>query len=177
MRCIKSNRACTGYEEPTPWTFKQYESHGVDLPAPFKSRARKCTLPKRTFIPGSEILMADVDNRGTEVSNEQLLDYAVRAFFYDFCVLPSDPGGSRGYLSNLEKTVNQLGIHSMLGKSCLAISYITHGQALQRPQLVKNAEAVYHEVVGCLAAAITHSGPRITAESKLVAMLLGIYEV
>jgi hypothetical protein len=113
----------------------------------------------------------------TEISEEQRLDYALRSFFYDFCIVPSGSGRFRGFLSNLERTVNDLGPVSILAKACQAVSYITHGQALQRPRLVHNAEAIYHDALGSLAGAIEHSTLGVATESKLVAILLGIYEV
>jgi hypothetical protein len=173
MRCINSNRTCTGYEDGTVLAFRQYETHQ----SIFKTRARKCSLPRRTFMPGTDILVADVNIKMTEVSEEQRLDYALRAFFYDFCIVRSDSGASRGFLSSLERMANDLGSSSILVKSCQAVSYITHGQALQRPYLVYNAETIYHEVLGSLAGAIEHSTSKITKESKFVAILLGIYEV
>lgn len=173
MRCINSNRTCTGYEEGVVWAFREYETHQ----SVFKTRARKCSLPRRTFMPGTDILVADINTKMSEVSKEQKLDYALRAFIYDFCVVRSDSGASRGFLSSLERMANDLGSTSILVKTCQAVSHITHGQALQWPHLVYDAETIYHEVLGSLAGAIEHSASKVTRESKFVAMLLGIYEV
>jgi hypothetical protein len=128
-------------------------------------------------MPGTDIVVADVNTKMTELSEEQKLDYALRAFFYDFCIVRSDSGAPRGFLSSLERTANDLGSTSILVKTCQAVSYITHGQALQRPHLVYSADTIYNEVLGSLAGAIEHSTSKITKESKFVAMLLGIYEV
>ena len=112
-----------------------------------------------------------------EVSPDELLDLAIRAFFYDFCVLPSTSCGGRGYLAGLEPAINRLGPHSILGKACQAVTYIIHGQVLQRPQLIQNAQDVYSEVVGRLAERIDGKSPAASKEMQWVAMLLGIYEV
>jgi hypothetical protein len=128
-------------------------------------------------MPGTNILIADVNNKISEVSEDEKLDYALRAFFYDFCIVRSDSDASRGFLSKLERTVNDLGPTSILSKACQAVSYITHGQALQWPHLVDRAEVLYHEILGSLASAIEQPAAKITRESKLVAMILGIYEV
>jgi hypothetical protein len=123
------------------------------------------------------VLVADVDNRGTEISPDELLDLAIRAFFYDFCVIPSTSCGGRGYLAGLEPAINRLGSHSILGKACQAVTYITHGQVLQRPQLIQNAEHAYNEVVGRLSECIDGKFPAASKEIKWAAMLLGLYEV
>jgi hypothetical protein len=123
------------------------------------------------------VLVADVDNRGMEISPDELLDLAIRAFFYDFCVIPSTSCGGRGFLAGLEPAINRLGPYSILGKACQAVTYITHGQVLQRPRLIQNAEKAYNEVVGRLAERIDSKGSAATKEIQWAAMLLGLYEV
>ncbi|KAH6867733.1 hypothetical protein B0T10DRAFT_419423 [Thelonectria olida] len=112
-----------------------------------------------------------------ELSHPNHLDYGVRSFLYDFCILPSDTGVSRGFLSTLERHVNKSGLQSMLSKACQAVSWMTHGQALHRPHLVHEAETVYCEVVGTLARAIVHPTQRSKLELRLTSKVLGIYEV
>lgn len=134
-------------------------------------------MPRRSYKPGTNILIADVNNKISEVSEDDKCDYALRAFFYDFCIVHSVSNASRGFLSKLERTVNDLGQASILSKACQAVSYITHGQALRWPHLVDRAEVLYHEILGSLAGAIEQPTPKSNRESKLVAMILGIYEV
>lgn len=102
---------------------------------------------------------------------------ALRAFFYDYCIIPTNKNLPRGFLSGLEMMAHRLGPKSDLVKACQAVSYPTHGMPLNRPQLVNKAKMLYQELLGSLATAIESSSLADSTESKLVAMLLGLYEV
>lgn len=96
---------------------------------------------------------------------------------YDFCITPVNRDLSHGFLSNVEAMIDRLGPDSNLAKSCKAVSFAMHGRALHRPHIVKRAEALYHELLGALAQAIENPMLGENAESRLVAMMLGLYEV
>ncbi|KAH7311921.1 hypothetical protein BKA65DRAFT_157572 [Rhexocercosporidium sp. MPI-PUGE-AT-0058] len=102
---------------------------------------------------------------------------ALRAFYYDFCVVSTNQNLSRGYLTSLEQMVNRLGPKSDLAKVCQAIACASHGKPEQRPQFIQRAETSYHQLLGSLARTIEGSDSFNDAEPRLVAMLLGLYQI
>ena len=112
-----------------------------------------------------------------EVSEDERLEFALRSFFYDFCVIPDDTRRSRGYLSNLERRLNDESVYPWISKACQAISYITHGQYLQRPQLIHKSQLLYQEVLVLYAKAMERPSFAATTDSKTLALIMGIYEV
>jgi hypothetical protein len=175
MRCINANRVCGGYEYGTLTTFRQYEAKGAEPPLVFSSAARKCGMPIRAPIPGTDELPEDI--LPAEISQVESNALALRAFFYDYCVVSTNPNLSRGFLSGLEKTVSRLGPNSDLAKACQAVGFGSHGKPLNRPRLVRLAESLYQELLGSLARAIEKPTLANATESRLVAMLLGLYQV
>lgn len=73
--------------------------------------------------------------------------------------------------------LRELGTQSDLAKACKVVGYASHGIKLRRPVLTQQAEVMYHELLGSLARAIENGAYADTAESLMVAMLLGLYEV
>jgi hypothetical protein len=102
---------------------------------------------------------------------------AFRAFLYDFCIIPTDTYMSRGYLSGLEVMARRSGPDSNLVKVCQAVSFAIHGKPLHRPEMVHKAATLYQELLGSLAKTIQDPDVANTTESKLVVMLLGLYQV
>lgn len=169
MRCTTAKRTCGGYEDGANLVFR----HGY--PLPFKSLARKCSLPVRASSPGTGILPED--SRPKEVSAQKAEEFALQAFFYDYCVVSTNQSLSRGYLGGLESMLHRLGLQSDLAKACKVVGFANHGIKLRRPLLTRKAEVLYHELLGSLARAIGKPGFANTAESLIIAMLLGLYEV
>ncbi|KAI9148838.1 Transcription factor dbaG [Paramyrothecium foliicola] len=120
--------------------------------------------------------MDAVDAAFIQTTEEEKVDYALRAFYYDFCVLPSSTG-SRGFFISLEQHIHRLGTESMLSKACQAVSYVTHGQSLKRQQLLNEAEDMYRQAVGSLARALESPKTSNTVEEKLTSVVLGLYEM
>ncbi|KFA71345.1 hypothetical protein S40288_08961 [Stachybotrys chartarum IBT 40288] len=172
LRCIKAKRACTGYESGADRTFRRHDPHSGPV-----TRARKCSLPKRAVVPGTNVLIDDVDVLIAVITEEQRSDYAVRSFLYDFCIAPSPFGASRGFLAGLEQILAALPADAVLARACKAVSHVTHGQPLQRPQLVRVAEEDYQQLLGALAGALKSPLSATSPETKLTAMVLGIYEM
>jgi len=71
----------------------------------------------------------------------------------------------------------RLGPKSNLVKAYQAVAFASHGKPLRRPQLVHKAEMFYQELLGSLARAIESPASADATEIKLVAMLLGLYQV
>jgi hypothetical protein len=175
MRCINANRACGGYEYGALSAFRHYDAQGVNHSSLFISTARKCSMPMRIPIPGTNILPKD--NLPTETTQLESNSLALRAFFYDHCALSTNRNLSLGVLSGLEAMALRLGPKSDLVKACQAVGFASHGKSLHRPQLVRKAEVFYQELLGSLAKAIESPASTNLAEAKLIAMLLGLYQV
>jgi hypothetical protein len=101
----------------------------------------------------------------------------LRAFFYDFCIVPINPTLSRGFLGGLEQMVHRLGMQSQVSKACMAVGYASHGIKLFRPFLVQRAEELYYEGLRSLAHAMKDSHAINKEETVVMAILLGLYEV
>ena len=174
MRCLGAQRTCGGYEDGADRVFRQYEAPDADHSL-FKSSARKCSLPVRTSLPGSDALPEDGGPK--ELTDENIEDYALRAFLYNFCVVSVNRSISRGFLHGLEPTLHRLGPQSDLAKACKAVFFASHGTKLCRPSLTRKAERLYQDVLESLAEAIQHVVLKDTVVSLMIAMLLGFYEV
>jgi len=174
MRCLRANRGCSGYEDSSS-TFRQYEARRSDQPPIFESTARKCSLPKRLPVPGTGVLPEEI--LPAEVSEAESDQLALKAFFYDYCIISTNQNLSRGFLSGLERMVYRLGPTSDLARACQAIGFGSHGKPLNRPRLVDKADRIYQELLGSLAKAIDSPNLSDTTEARLVAQLLGIYQV
>jgi hypothetical protein len=129
----------------------------------------------RVPIPGTDVLPPDTIPIETSQAESNAL--ALRAFFYDYCIISTNPNLSRGFLSGLEMMAYRLGPKSDLVKACQAVAFASHGKPLHRPQLVHKAEMFYQELLGSLAMAIESPASADATETKLVAMLLGLYQV
>lgn len=175
MRCIKANRPCGGYEHGALFPFRQHAAHGAPSQTVLPSTARKCGIPKRVPIPGTNFLPED--SIPTEVSDSESNELALRAFFYDYCIASTNKNLSRGFLSDLESTAYSLGPDSDLVKACQAVGFGSHGKALNRPQLVRKSERFYQDLLGSFASTMTTSAAANNGRSVRVSMLLGLYQV
>jgi hypothetical protein len=174
MRCINATRACGGYEDLGFPGFRIYASHNINQES-ILTTARKCTMPKRVQLPGTNFLPEDV--LPIETSQEESNALSLRAFLYDYCVISPNPKLSRGFLSRLEALAYRQGLNSDLVKACQAVSFATPGKPLNRPQLVYKAAMFNQELLGSLARAIQDPIVANSIESRLIAMLLGLYQV
>ncbi|KAL3446437.1 hypothetical protein BJX65DRAFT_131202 [Aspergillus insuetus] len=180
LRCLNTNRVCRGYDAHANGNlvFRQHDqrpptekTHAL----PFNPMARKCSLPARVPVPGSSILPPDILPK--EVPREIMEECALRAFFYDFCLVPINPTLSRGFLSGLEQMVHRLGMQSQVAKACMAVGYASHGIKLFRPFLVQRAEELYYDGLRSLAHAMKDSHAINKEETVVMAILLGLYEI
>jgi hypothetical protein len=174
MRCIKASRPCRGYECNASIAFQSYEIQSTQSSSHI-SAARKCSLPLRVSIPGTNVLPEDAIP--LERSEEESNWLSFRAFLYDFCVTSTNSNLSRGYLHDIEALVGRLGPASDLVKACQAVSFSCHGKVLRRPNLVYKSERLYQKVLGSFAKTINDPILANATESKLVALLLGLYQV
>ncbi|KAK3330000.1 putative C6 transcription factor [Apodospora peruviana] len=192
MRCIKGNRTCGGYEARSSIVFRPQASQFISssgsgtLPVdgqpllapttgPLPTLARKCTLSKRVPLPGTNYMPPDTPCK--EISNELFDEYACRTFLWDFCIPPTTPADARGLFHGLEPMLHRIGLHSKVGKACMAVSAELHRKTLCREYLGRRAEAKYHEVLCYLAKAVQNPASADTAETLIIATLLGLYEM
>ena len=174
MRCTTAGRTCGGYEEQAGRVFRQYDRLEADNMPP-RSAARKCSLPVRVADPETNALPQDI--RPQEVSDEKIEEFALRAFYHDYCITSSNPSLSRGYLGGLEPMLRNLGWQSNLAKACKVVAFANHGIRLRRPGLMQKAELLYNNVLVYLVNAIKDPALASTDDSVMIAMLLGLYEV
>ncbi|TVY80763.1 hypothetical protein LSUE1_G007403 [Lachnellula suecica] len=173
MRCLRANRGCGGYEDGALSAFRMYGSQDAD--STYVSTARKCSLPVLVALPGTTTPPSDT--LPVEATQADSSLYALRAFFYDCCVISTNLNLSRGFLSGLEKMAYGLGMESDLVQACKAISLGSHSKVQQRPKEIQKAELIYQKLLGSLAKAIENPPMAKTAELKLIAMLLGLYQI
>ncbi|GFF40969.1 transcriptional regulatory protein moc3 [Aspergillus lentulus] len=182
LRCQNSNRTCAGYQEQASQTLIFQRNYtetitATDYWAGVKPLARKCSLPVRAPYPGTDTLPDDAAPK--EVSEEDVVEYAVRGFFYDFSVSSQDSiSASVGFLNDLEMQVKRKGMDSVLANACTMISYASNAKKLYRPSFITKAEVLYHELLRYLAEEIARSGlVGERSEPVQLAWLMGLYEV
>jgi hypothetical protein len=141
----------------------------------YQSIAQKCTLPVRTSGEPPDSL--NDDNLPNEVKDAYIEELALRAFFYDYCVTSMNRSLSRGYLDGLESLLHCNGRNSDLAQACKVVAFANHGNKLYRPILLRKAQIMYHDLLGCLARTIADPANSSTVESLMIAVLLGLYEV
>ena len=169
-----ANRTCGGYEDGLNRVFHQYDQQDAN-PLPFKSIARKCSLPVRISSSNSNVMPED--SRPQEITDEKVEELALRAFVYDYCINSINLNLSKGYLNGLESMLHSLGWQSDVAKACKVVAFANHGIAKCRPGLSRKAGVLYHDLLGTLAEAIQDPANGNTTESLTIAMLLGFYEV
>ncbi|PKX88976.1 putative C6 transcription factor [Aspergillus novofumigatus IBT 16806] len=179
----KSKRTCAGYQEQASQTliFQRNYIHTTtrtDYWATLEPLARKCSLPVRQPYPGTDTLPDDAVPK--EVSEDDVVEYAVPAFFYDFSIssqYSTSISTSVGYLKDLELHVQQKGLDSNLAKACMMISCANNARKLYRPSFITRAEMLYHELLLHLAKEVARPGS-MGEKSDLIklAWLMGLYE-
>ena len=112
-----------------------------------------------------------------EVPEEQVEQFALGAFFYDYPIISANREISRGYLDGLESMLQQLGLQSDLSKACRVVGFAAHGIKLRRPTLIQKAGTLYQDLLKTLAKGIEDPVYASSVESLMIAMLLGLYEV
>jgi hypothetical protein len=94
-------------------------------------------MPKRVPFPGTNILPED--KLPIETSQDESNWLSLRAFFYDYCIISSNPNLSRSYLPGLEMMTYHQETTSNLVRACQAVSFATHWKPLNRPKLLEKA--------------------------------------
>ncbi|KAH8681804.1 hypothetical protein BX600DRAFT_491961 [Xylariales sp. PMI_506] len=176
LRCTRAGRTCSGYEFDELPVQRRYEApprnplahSGPILP-------RKCSLPKRVPFPGSDILPRDTIPRETTVEESHML--ALRSFLYDFSTSSINRNISRGYLSGLVTLVQRLGPSSNVAKACQAVAFANRGRPLNRPRFVRKAQLLYQDLLLSSAKALNSSRLTGTTELRLIALMMGLFQV
>ena len=121
--------------------------------------------------------MDPAGGRPIEVSQGLAENYCLRAFYYNYCILPVNDAVSRGFLENLEQDIDAYGASSDVAKACRAIALASHGTTLRRPALNATGEASYQALLGSLAKTVASTNGETLRGALLTAVLLGLYEV
>ncbi|KAL3476659.1 putative C6 transcription factor [Aspergillus californicus] len=117
------------------------------------------------------------DSNPQGVSVEAMEQYALRAFFHDYCCAPINPTISRGFLGGLELMVHRQGIRSQVSKACKAVAFASHGVKLSWPFLTRKAEELYQSLLLSLADAIRDPKVAVSTDTAVMTTLLGLYEM
>jgi hypothetical protein len=104
-------------------------------------------------------------------------DIALRTFLYKYCGDSANPKLSRGFLSGLEVMIKRLGSNSDLVKACQAVAFVSSAKPLSKPDLSNRAELLYQELLGSLAKSIESPDSARAEESRVIVMLLGLYQI
>ncbi|THC94915.1 hypothetical protein EYZ11_005598 [Aspergillus tanneri] len=137
--------------------------------------ARKCSLSPRVPVPGTDTLPEDGPPK--EIPDNLIEEFAIRAFFHDYCVAPVNTALSRGFLGGLELMVQRLGLQSPVANACKAVAFASHGLKLSRPFLTQKAETLYHELLVSLTRSTQNPALAAGPEMLVIAILLGLYEM
>ena len=141
----------------------------------FASIARKCSLPVRGPVSGTTTLLEDCLPLGTTIAQSN--EFALRAFVYDYCHVSANANLSRGYLSGLERMLSFYGPRSNLTRACQAVACGSLGIRSNRPLFVDRSVNFYQDLLSSLAKSISDPLSPDKSELRLVAMLLGLYQV
>ncbi|KAJ5136781.1 hypothetical protein N7448_005335 [Penicillium atrosanguineum] len=173
-RCVNARRTCGGYETEKALTIQEYDG-GKKIALPIRSAARKCSLPVRQRLPGTVALAKDILPK--EVPDRDVDDFSLRSFLHEFCIVPSGPTVSYGFLSGIEPILRKMDDQSSLAKACKMAAFASHGIKLNRPVLTAKAEKLNHDLVASLAVGLQSNAAASKKYDVLVVMLLGIYEM
>lgn len=143
---------------------------------PIRSAARDFSLPIRERRPGTGILAKDVLPK--KVLERDVDEFNLRSFLHEFCIKPTGPATSYGFLCGMEPRLRRLDEQSNLAKACKMVAIASQGTKLNRPAvLTPKCEKLNHDLVASLAIALQHQSAASTKDDYLVVMLLGLYEV
>lgn len=112
-----------------------------------------------------------------EVKVEKADQFALQAFFHEYCIPSSNTGISPGFLRGLEQKFYDVVPDSMLKIACQAVAYASCGVSLNRPVLSHRSAVLYQDVLSRFVVAMHDPGSIEREDSLYVAMLLGLYEV
>lgn len=112
-----------------------------------------------------------------EVSDRDVEDITLRSFLHEFCIVPTGPTISHGFLSGIESRLRRLDGRSSLAKACKMVAYASHGIKFNQSVSTVKAEKLNHALVTSLAAGLQNRASSSKKDDALVVMLLGLYEV
>jgi hypothetical protein len=171
---VNAQRTCGGYEIEKGLSVQQYDG-GRKMSLPIRSAARKYSLSVRQGL--SEVGALPKGVLPKEVPDRNVEDITLRSFLHEFCIVPTGPTISHGFLSGIESRLRRCNDQSSLAKACKMVAYANHGIKLNQPESMVKAEKLNHSLVTSLAASLQSRAHSSKKDDALVVMLLGIYEV
>jgi len=98
-------------------------------------------------------------------------------FLQDYCIVPSDPSLSRGYLDGLPRLVEHYGPSSELSRVLTIVALASYGNKYRRPEVAEKAKILYFELLQTFRSSILDVRSSNIVASLMTAVLLGLYEV
>ncbi|KAJ5930365.1 hypothetical protein N7466_005858 [Penicillium verhagenii] len=136
--------------------------------------ARKCSLTAYEPVPGFDYLPEDGPPK--ELSQDEIKEIALQAFFYDYTNMCVNSSISGGFLGGLEQIVQDLGPQSHVANACKAVGFASNGLKLRRKFLIQEGETLYHDLLGYLSSSMQTSTAS-SHETLVIAILLGMYQM
>lgn len=166
-RCLKSKRACPGYDESeSTFVFRHYVAmNNVGV--------LDASSGKPDLLTGQ----AREDATFETLDHARLERDALDMFFQNYCVESRDKSISRGFLDGIKSLITRAGQSSDIAKAARIVALSGLGNRLGESSLVQNTRRIYGDLL--LSFQNTLSDPQManTIESLMTAVLLGIYEV
>ncbi|KIV87030.1 hypothetical protein PV11_02602 [Exophiala sideris] len=170
-RCIKARRACLGYKPVTDLIFRTQRfdrghTHPVAQQLSVNNSHRETVLTQR---PPAPIL--------AEWHTIEFEQTARDFFLHDYCIVPSDPSLSRGYLDGLPRLLEHCGPSSELSRVLTIVAFASYGNKYRRPEIAEKAKILYFELLQSFRSSILDVRSSNIVASLMTAVLLGIYEI
>ena len=167
-RCTKTKLTCSGYEDEGDLIFRHYSAAtdrvvSVTLPA-----AKSQDL--RVYSPSNDAQLHVTDE-------ESIGEFALAAFFADFCFTTNAPLLSRGYLAGLKELLARLDPLSDVSRAARAAAFASLGNKLKDSNLTRRASLTYSNLLQSFQVTMSRKETANTIESLTTAVLLGLYEV
>ncbi|EXJ90106.1 hypothetical protein A1O3_03175 [Capronia epimyces CBS 606.96] len=171
-RCLRSRRAFPGYEEDPGFVFRNYGviSSGSHRASPVDSTQVPTEVPTEDSNCAATVSPSNLDDAELEA-------LSVNTFFADFCVPSRDRLLSRGFLDGLEPLVDHAGSSSDISKAVRVVALAATGNRNGRSGLLVKAKHIYGDLLRSFQTSISNPETANTAESLMVAVLLGLYEI
>ncbi|KIX07377.1 uncharacterized protein Z518_02030 [Rhinocladiella mackenziei CBS 650.93] len=169
-QCLKSKRACLGYDEAPGYVFRHY----VGL----RTAEERKSSPQSESTPAvGNIAPSEWDNESSNFDDARLEEGALEAFFNDYCITSRNPTLSRGFLDGLQLLIAHAGPSSDMAKAARIVSLAGIGNKLGRSSLLRRTRYIYGDLLHSFQATISHRDQANTVESLMTAVLLGLYEI
>ncbi|KAI1614931.1 hypothetical protein EDD37DRAFT_402492 [Exophiala viscosa] len=170
-RCIKAKRTCLGYKPVSDLIFRtQRFDRGNNHPIIQQlhtNNGHRVTVAIRR----PPVLTL------TEWHTSEFEQTARDSFLQNYCIVPSDPSLSRGYLDGLPRLIEHYGPLSELSRVLTIVAFASYGNKHRRPEVAEKAKILYFELLQSFRSSILNVRTSNIVGSLMTAVLLGLYEI